>query len=218
MILTYKVKHGRDFSEELKKAIQVAKFGVANKDKHICKSCNEEFLKESFYKNRSRKSGYDFTFCKKCKREYMKSYFKTSGFDFKSAYKKYLVKNPHYSWAKSTIKAHKRDGYAVNFKPKELADIARKITVCPICSVILKWNQGGSDGKLKRESPTLDRINNEKILDLQTVQIVCHSCNTTKSYRTMVEFVEYCEMVAEKFAPRKKQRNETIATLEPHRL
>lgn len=31
MILTYKLKHNRDFSDELRKAKQVAKFGIKNR-------------------------------------------------------------------------------------------------------------------------------------------------------------------------------------------
>lgn len=47
MIITYKVKHGRDFSEELRKAIQVAKFAITNKDNLSSKNVRAIGLKST---------------------------------------------------------------------------------------------------------------------------------------------------------------------------
>ena len=58
------------------------------------------------------------------------------------------------------------------------------------------------DGKLQSNSPTLDRIENGKLINKNNIMIVCHTCNATKRNRTMVEFVEYCENVVKKFAKR----------------
>lgn len=64
MILTYKVKHGHDFSEELKKAIQVAKFGIANKDKLSSKFVKAIGLKATIASQILRKYGRN----KKCQK------------------------------------------------------------------------------------------------------------------------------------------------------
>jgi len=165
-------------------------------NKAKCYICKKTFSIEDFYKNKSRKDGYDFV-CKVCKKKQMKEYH-SSG-KYKIAYKKWLKKNPHYSWSKATLKSHKKKDYIINIKPKELSEIAKIVKRCQICNCKLQWNQGNSDGKVKYNSPTLDRINNHRLIDKKEIQIICHKCNTTKSNRSMNDFVKYCKLIVNKF-------------------
>jgi hypothetical protein len=47
----------------------------------------------------------------------------------------------------------------------------------------------------KTNHPILDRINNETVLRLDNVEIICWKCNSTKLNRTKEEFYEYCRDV-----------------------
>jgi hypothetical protein len=51
----------------------------------------------------------------------------------------------------------------------------------------------------KDNSPALDRKSNQKILNIDNVQILSDKCNATKHNRTMKEFIEYCKIVYFKF-------------------
>ena len=165
-------------------------------NKAKCYSCKKEYSLENFYKNKSRKEGYDFV-CKSCKKIIMKEYH-LSG-KYKLAYKRWLKKNPHYAWSKATLKSHKKKGYLINIKSKELSEIAKKIKNCQICNCKLQWNQGNGSGKVKHNSPTLDRINNTNLINKKNIQIICHKCNTSKSNRSMKDFVKYCKLIVNKF-------------------
>jgi len=100
-------------------------------------------------------------------------------------------KNRHRIWTRSTIQSHKRKGYILNVSLDKLNEIAKNTIYCPICERKLNWY----NSKLRSNSPTLDRINNEKINNIDSIWIICNQCNTTKGSRTLKEFIEYCKMI-----------------------
>jgi hypothetical protein len=102
-----------------------------------------------------------------------------------------------YSWASSTVQGHKRNGNKINFKTRDLMELASKTDSCMICGIKLNWEKNRR--YIQDNSPTLDRINSENILELAGIQIVCHKCNRTKSNRTMEEFIDYCKMIVDKY-------------------
>ena len=176
-----------------------------------CHVCGEIKPITEFYKSRSRYDGLQ-GLCKICAKEKNKKY------NTSEAYKKWVKHRPHYAWAKSSIKSHKRKGFEVNIVVKELAEIAKKIKYCPFCDVLLSWNQGNGDGKLHPNSPTLDRINNGKVINRDNIRIICHRCNTTKSGRNMEEFVNYCRGIIERYDTPQTAMMGTTSTVEPHGL
>ena len=52
---------------------------------------------------------------------------------------------------------------------------------------------------MHNKSPTLDRLDNEKVIRTDNVLILCYQCNATKRDRTLKEFLEYCRAVDKKF-------------------
>jgi hypothetical protein len=44
-------------------------------------------------------------------------------------------------------------------------------------------------------SPSLDRLDNESVIRRDNILILCYKCNATKRYRTLREFLDYCDVV-----------------------
>ena len=74
--------------------------------------------------------------------------------------------------------------------------MGKATTHCPYCGVELDWQRGLGKGG-RDSSPSLDRINNEKELRLDNIEIICHRCNSTKYNRTKKEFIDYCIKIAD---------------------
>lgn len=111
----------------------------------------------------------------------------------------YNKKNPHWVWAKSSIKNHKKNGFIINITLEELINFAKKQRYCYICGKKLRWEQGSTDGKLCHSSPTLDRANNDQEINISNIQILCHRCNRMKGELSMGDFVIFCGEVYRKF-------------------
>jgi len=104
---------------------------------------------------------------------------------------------PYKCWARVTLTNHKTNGFDVRLTRSELETLARKTTNCHICGTQLDWI---NRTKTNPSSPTLDRVDNSKIISKATSQIVCLRCNMAKCNMKMKKFIDYCEMVATKFA------------------
>ena len=77
---------------------------------------------------------------------------------------------------------------------KELETIALKVDNCHFCGCFLDWRL--HKGKRPESNyPTLDRINNDKILSLENVEIICYRCNLAKGSLAKSEFLEYIKTV-----------------------
>lgn len=98
------------------------------------------------------------------------------------------------AWCSNTRCQHKKDGYIIEFSTKELYDKIKDIENCEICNNKLDWTRGNKQ-TVKRNSPSLDRKENEVIMKLNNVHVVCHRCNATKRDRNMKEFIEYCKEI-----------------------
>jgi 5-methylcytosine-specific restriction endonuclease McrA len=108
-------------------------------------------------------------------------------------------RKPQLSWARYTICSHKKSGYQVHFTPLSLEKLALNAITCPICDVRLAWKTSGQNEGAKFNSPSLDRKNNDRILTLNKVWIICYRCNGTKLDRSLAEFIAYCERVVNTF-------------------
>lgn len=99
-------------------------------------------------------------------------------------------------WCANTINNHAKRNHNIEITKDELFEISKNYTICPICGTELRWTQG--DG-FTRNTPTLDRINNESIVNAKNVWIICVTCNNHKSNKSLNDFVTYCKIVVEKF-------------------
>lgn len=95
-------------------------------------------------------------------------------------------------WARATIGNHRKKGIKVLFSANELLSNIKDIEKCQLCGKKLDWTK---KGKLNMDSPSLDRIDNTNELRLDSIQLVCYQCNTTKGQRSMNDFVEYCKKI-----------------------
>lgn len=100
-------------------------------------------------------------------------------------------------WATNCIGTHSRYGIIINVSKLYLTDLAMKTNHCSICDRELDYSVGTKDGKTQSNSPTLDRINNEKHINYDNIWILCHECNSMKRTKTLLEFINYCQYVVD---------------------
>ena len=112
--------------------------------------------------------------------------------------KKYRTERRRYAWSRDTLCDHRRHGFQTEIKPLELEAYALTVDHCEICGEPLDWTPSSAIGPRTR-SPTLDRVDNSDFLTFDNVMIVCHQCNRSKGDRSLVDFIDYCTLVAEKF-------------------
>lgn len=146
-----------------------------------CSSCEEVLSIDCFAKSSKGTMGKQSQ-CKKCQLIY-------------STERNKRIKNEDIKmyWCKNVLTGH-RD-YSINITVLELYDIIKDLENCPICGCKFDWWAS----KTYSNKPSLDRTNNDDFIDDTNIQVICHSCNRTKSNRTMKEFIEYCTMVADKY-------------------
>ena len=80
----------------------------------------------------------------------------------------------------------------------DIEKIALRTKVCPICGRELEWTYNNKQRASKPETPSLDRVKNEKILTIDNIAIICWQCNISKRNQSVKEFVDYCRKVVEK--------------------
>jgi len=138
--------------------------------------------------------------CRECRNLYARKKFAEHP-ELRRKYKKtYADKYPIKEWCRAAIGSHKRKGYIVKFGVKELLSIAEKTSYCKYCNNKLDYDTkyGKRKNIPKENNPTIDRINGEKILTVDNVEIICWKCNTTKLNRTEEEFYKYSKQIYNK--------------------
>jgi hypothetical protein len=136
--------------------------------------------------NREYSRKYRKEHCKELK-EYRRKYEK----EHPEVSTRWKDKNPSHIWALATIHTHKRKGFDIKVSVSEIEALLNSTKNCPYCRVELKRNRG----KLSFNSPSLDRINMEKEMRVDNIEVICHQCNTTKGNRTKQEFITYMKSV-----------------------
>lgn len=164
----------------------------------VCTKCGEEKLLKQFGLHKSYSDGRR-TWCRDCCLQDHKRYFQENKERISRRTAAYQREHPREYWSYSTYNGHRSRGCEILFDRHYLIDLAYKTDNCPICGCELNWGFIGKNGSPMRNSPTLDRINQTKVLTKETVQIVCARCNMSKNARNMPEFIEYCKSIAERF-------------------
>jgi hypothetical protein len=106
--------------------------------------------------------------------------------------------NYHAHWSYSTIDRHERRGMVVEFTKEWLEQKARETQCCELCGDELRWEPVGFKG-MYPNTPTLDRVSNEKVLTTENVMILCNSCNAGKGVQSLDEYIDKCKRIANKF-------------------
>lgn len=96
-------------------------------------------------------------------------------------------------WARRTIRSHEQNGFEVKITIEELTQKALSISTCPLCDIELIWIGKGSSSQ--RESASLDRKENEKVITKENAEIMCHACNTHKGNFTSQQLLEWAKRV-----------------------
>ena len=110
------------------------------------------------------------------------------------------IKNyPYFVFARQAIYHHKHRGYSMKISISELEELAKITKTCKYCGKELIYNIGIRNKKNWFDGPSLDRLNNEKEIRLDNIQIICGKCNVTKQDRTNEEFIDYCYKVVNNF-------------------
>ena len=154
-----------------------------------CSKCGEVKASGEFYKQKTTRDGLN-SWCKECTNQNCKDRRKKEPGKYNAYQKEYYIKNSENVWAYRTLSQH--GGMHLL---DDVRKAAKRTKFCPICRCELKY----CNGPQKANSATLDRIDNMEIVAPDDIWIICRRCNTTKSDRSMAEFVSYCMMVAEKF-------------------
>lgn len=167
--------------------------------KKICCRCKEEKDLHLFGKNTNHDDNLHY-YCRECQNKIAAEYRKNNRNKVHESVKKYRndIDNRFKIFAATTLNDHKRNGYKMNMTKLELEILAQKTNKCIYCDEILNYNRGDKH-KSMSNSPSLDNINNIKILSINDVRIICHRCNTIKSNMSHIEFIEYCKKVYIKF-------------------
>ena len=166
----------------------------------FCSKCKKEKDITEFCRNKSKKDGLN-NWCRECINVYDGKYYKKNKEKYKKNYLNWRKENPKRAWANFLLSNHKRNGYIIDITKDELLEMAKKVEHCPFCNCKLLWVYGNG---LNDNTPTLDRINNEKHLTLNNVQILCHKCNAMKQDKTMEELIEWCGLICKKYGGKKQ--------------
>ena len=154
-----------------------------------CWKCKRSLPLDYFFKGMS--------WCKDCHNQWREEYLQRPGIRKRIAEqsKRHRQKNPYGVWIRGTLRDHRKRNFEVDITIGELAQLAKKTKECRYCGEKIIFKCGERGGKVKKDSPSLDRINNGNKLNINNVQIICFECNSTKRSRTHKEFIEWCRNI-----------------------
>jgi len=171
-----------------------------------CSKCKHVKSVNHFAIDRQNKSGHS-SICKQCRNEYQKIhpgtrrlYQKTHPEKYIKRFMEWRERNPARHWTAVTLISHRKRGFEVNISNQQLYDLITKIHNCQACGKPLKFNRGKHGPA--HDSPTMDRMNNEKILTPSNILILCLSCNASKSEKPYRDFLNQ--------PPTQKRKNEEV--------
>jgi hypothetical protein len=156
----------------------------------LCPKCKRKLSKLFFIKSSNSKSGYS-SWCKEC----AKSCPSRSNISKRKYEKTYKIKNPIKSWVTTTLSGHRYKGYDVRITNSELYNYVNHIKYCELCGKELVWN---NKPYTKHNSPSLDRQNNENIITIDNIMILCNKCNTMKQDLPLDELINWCKVILQK--------------------
>lgn len=166
------------------------------KTKKKCSICKKLLPLSNFPNDISNKTNGKSGRCFSCNKKYCKEYQHTHKEKYILSKRNWVIKNPIKDWADRTIRNHRRNGFTVYLLQKELIKKAEETTHCPLCGCKLRYLPFKGH---QYNTASLDRINNEKHIDVNNMWIICRECNAMKGRKPMREYVEYCRTIVNKY-------------------
>ncbi len=153
------------------------------------KAYDKEYYQKNKGKINKRCRDYNKKNKGKIKRYFKKWYQDNNGREYMVNYR---ALHPVRHWATNSINSHKKSGYTINFSLDDLEHLGKCTTSCIYCECELHYILGKGQ---RTDGPTLDRIDNNIVLDIRDTQIICKKCNFSKQNRAHKEFILYCKKV-----------------------
>lgn len=103
-------------------------------------------------------------------------------------------RDPIHVFVLTTLAKHIREGKILEITSEQVEDLCKSTKECKICGTMIQYGAPPRTPGL----PSLDRINNEKVMTMKNIQIICARCNYSKADRSMEEFINYCGLVIQR--------------------
>lgn len=186
-----------------------------------CNKCNTQKSLNQFSLKRSAKDGH-CSICKECEKEKHKLYYQQNRdkilnkmkLDYPSKPKRIITReqrdklnskrkeirksSPEIALYREAKNRAKRKGLEFSIELKD-------IIITPVCPILLIPLIVG-DGKLTKNSPSLDRVDNSKGYTKNNVMVISHLANTMKSSANKEELLRFADFIHEFF--REDTKNE----------
>jgi len=153
----------------------------------LCPNCKHLLPNDKFNKSSNSKSGYS-SWCSDCS----KTCISQSAESKREYAKNFKMNNPISSWITTTLSGHKYKGYILHITHKELYDYVVNKKHCELCGKELMW---GNTPYNKHNSPSLDRKNNENVITINNIMLLCNKCNTMKQNLSYDELMNWCDLL-----------------------
>jgi hypothetical protein len=163
-----------------------------------CIHCDEIKTSENFYIQKRKKNGLS-SWCKECHFKNASMHNKNNRKHVNRVTQGRAYKNPKMYWCGCILKGHKQQGNIIEPTKENLYNIIKEKEHCYICGNKLNWERNINKKEMTQNPPSLDRKNNENVINKDNILIICRKCNTTKLNRSFEEFILYCKNVVEKF-------------------
>jgi 5-methylcytosine-specific restriction endonuclease McrA len=157
----------------------------------LCLGCNT-VKPLSAFSPYNRKSSHKYAPCLDCSNAKSRLKYASNPKISKKNAKKRRALNPLHVWSYRSYSSHKRK-YQIDFTLAWLESFALASPICAYCGATLDYNPPHNSDYDHRA--TLDRLNNESILTISNVRIVCYRCNNAKGNRTLSEYLLHCDAV-----------------------
>lgn len=152
----------------------------------FCPKCKTKKAAVEFYKNSARPNGHD-SHCKECRRAWKKSWAKNNRKELSEYNRQWRIENTQrYLWNKARNRA-KNSGLEFSI---EIEDIIVP-QICPVLGIKLEFPKKttkGNNPRLTPNSPSIDRIDNNKGYVKGNIVVISSRANIIKSDGSLEEF------------------------------
>ena len=110
---------------------------------------------------------------------------------------RHRAKFPKKTWAARVIASHRQRGFKVMFSVISLTKNIALLKNCPVCGKTIDWlyKRTPTQQGPGLVCPSLDNLDNSRVLTLKNIKVMCFQCNVGKSTGTLDEYIQHCKNV-----------------------